>query len=910
MRIALVGAEYEENLAIRYLWAALEKAGHEVCLIVFNGGQDLEPAASELASSGAELAGLSMVFTLRAAEFALLASRARELGFSGHMVAGGHFATFHAQELLRDVPALDSVGLGEGEKLLVDLASRLDRLNEVPGLVWRRPDGLLIANSAPVKPADLDTLSPPVHRHPFDTFLGIPVANILGSRGCTHSCAFCSISAWHRHCGGERLRLRSPEAVADEMAALYREGVRIFNFHDDNFILPDPCAARERVEILRDAMCRRGLEGIAFAIKARPDEVDRELFLRLREMGLFRVFLGVEAGTAESLHRLGRGQSLDQNERALEVAAELGLHICFNLLLLNPDSTLEDFRANVAFLRSQAHFPLNYCRTEVYAGTPLEARLRRAGRLQGDYWGWNYTIADPRAEQVFQLMYAALSRRNWAMDCLQHLGMQVDYEYHILSRFFGDDPVLHSRVRDFVTRLNRDTCSLLEAAADAAETPFASLDEEEQVVRELRSRMEHADLQLREEGLALVRAIRQRAETICCQIRGVSRNQWVSRSPFRSPFLRRATRAGLAATLALAALPGEAAPTPPDPLPSGGHSSHSDQQRGRKLIYGNPTPKEARRIHRLVQEHLQERILEIARSGDSDEYNLTLWLRPDGKVVRYRLLSRGILLNRRTLNPLEREKVRHLLSLLFRASGEKAEKWANRLGMYGTELIPLIEKRLEQEEHSEASALLDRLCWAKEQAGFMSELDQAVAGMSFGRLGGYRLYREPQEAGRPRSDLVPTVVYEVCASPPKMDILQEMDLLQKAPGEKPAPPRKLDGETVPNKAQPEQKSLEEVVRWEVLSFAGLDLEHEQVARVELELDAGGGVLQVRVLDENGKPWKDAQVEMQLREILGRSFPPTGKSGLWVSKVISVSVRPTMICEVVASPPPPRPRKKL
>jgi hypothetical protein len=109
MDIALVGAEREENLALRCIRAALEARGHCVTQITFNSEADMEGAAECLARSGAGLAGFSMVFTYRAAEFAGLARRCRELGFGGHLIAGGHFAAFNAEALLRDVPAFDSV---------------------------------------------------------------------------------------------------------------------------------------------------------------------------------------------------------------------------------------------------------------------------------------------------------------------------------------------------------------------------------------------------------------------------------------------------------------------------------------------------------------------------------------------------------------------------------------------------------------------------------------------------------------------------------------------------------------------------------------------------------------------------------------------------------------------------------
>ena len=63
--VALVAAECEENLAVRYIWSALEQAGHRVRLIAFNDGGTTESTARELARSGADVAGFSMVFTAR-----------------------------------------------------------------------------------------------------------------------------------------------------------------------------------------------------------------------------------------------------------------------------------------------------------------------------------------------------------------------------------------------------------------------------------------------------------------------------------------------------------------------------------------------------------------------------------------------------------------------------------------------------------------------------------------------------------------------------------------------------------------------------------------------------------------------------------------------------------------------------
>jgi anaerobic magnesium-protoporphyrin IX monomethyl ester cyclase len=508
VRIALVGAEVQENLAIRYIGAALEADGHEVVLVAFDHQGDTERVARRIASSGARMAGYSMVFTARAHEFAHLATRARALGFTGLAVAGGHFATFNAESLLRDVPAIDAVACGEGEALMRDIALHMDDLPTVRGLVWRDGDGEIRRNEPAISPSGLDHLPHPIRKQPYFTYLGLPIVNILSSRGCTHACAFCSISAWHRACKGPRFRMRSPDAVAEEMADLYRGGVRIFNFQDDNFLPGSQRASIERSRALKAELDRRGVGKIAFAIKARPDEVDPELFGYLKSMGLFRVFLGIEAGSADSLQKLQRGQTTDDNHRALRIMNDLGLHACFNLLLLNPDSTLEDLAENVDFLRAHDRNPMNFCRTEVYAGTPLEKGLRRQGRLLGDYWGYDYEIADPRAQQAFEIMRSVLEDRSRSDFCVQHTAMSVDFEHQLLEHFFQPDRDLRQRVKAYVAEVNRNTCAYLYEIVDMAIKGSSS----ERFLDDLKSRIEDDDRVFFVRGDKLLKEVRLSAK--------------------------------------------------------------------------------------------------------------------------------------------------------------------------------------------------------------------------------------------------------------------------------------------------------------------------------------------------------------------------------------------------------------
>jgi anaerobic magnesium-protoporphyrin IX monomethyl ester cyclase len=511
MRIALVGAECEENLALRYIRGALERAGHFVLQITFNSEDEIERAARELAESKTKLAGFSMVFTYRAREFADLAARARQMGYIGHITAGGHFVAFNADSVLRDVPALDSIVVGEGEEPMCELADHLAAPEAVRGLVRRNSVGEIVHNEPAVKPSELDTLAWPIRKQPPDAFLGLPIVNMLSSRGCTHSCAFCSIAAWHKLCGGARFRMRAPEAVAEEMASLYDQGFRIFNFHDDNFFLGSRAQNFERARKLEGELRRRGVGRIAFAVKSRPDSVDKELFAYLKEIGLFRVFLGIESGSAASLAYLGRCQTVEDNARAIETVNALKIHACYNLLLLNPDSTLDEFLTNVAFLRAHSGNPMNFCRTEIYSGTPLETRLRDEGRLRGSYWGYTYRISDERAQQVFEIIYRGLIGRNYGNDCTHHLTMRVDYEMRLLEHFFGCPAHVRRQVKNFIQRVNLNSCDYLAEIADAAGRGFRSDDARAQYVSALVLRVKRNNDKFAAESELLLNAIRRAA---------------------------------------------------------------------------------------------------------------------------------------------------------------------------------------------------------------------------------------------------------------------------------------------------------------------------------------------------------------------------------------------------------------
>ena len=83
------------------------------------------------------------------------------------------------------------------------------------------------------------------------------------------------------------------------------------------------------------------------------------------------------------------------------------------MLIFDPDTTIGSIETNIAFMREASEFPFNFGRVELYAGTPLLARMQTEKRCRGDYMQWDYDLASRDVERVFSLSMRCFHRRNF-----------------------------------------------------------------------------------------------------------------------------------------------------------------------------------------------------------------------------------------------------------------------------------------------------------------------------------------------------------------------------------------------------------------------------------------------------------------------------------------------------------------
>jgi magnesium-protoporphyrin IX monomethyl ester (oxidative) cyclase len=255
---------------------------------------------------------------------------------SAFISVGGHSASFTAPAILKHgAGAIDCVIKGEGEANIVPLLEAIanDRgaVAKVPGAVTAEGEG-----PAPGFVASLDDLRPArdllSHRRKY--FIGDldPCASIEFSRGCPWDCSFCS--AWTFY--GRSYRVRSPDALVDDLAAIPEPGV---------FIVDDVALLQEKHAFaIGEAIARRGINK-RYYMETRGDVLlrNKEAFKYWRRLGVKYLFLGIEAIDEDGLKKFRKRIPLGRNFEALEFARSLGFSTSINIIA-DPDWDQDRFR--------------------------------------------------------------------------------------------------------------------------------------------------------------------------------------------------------------------------------------------------------------------------------------------------------------------------------------------------------------------------------------------------------------------------------------------------------------------------------------------------------------------------------------------------------------------------------------
>lgn len=291
----------DEPLGLLYLGAVLREAGYNI-RITNLAGYNAENWKSEIKE--ADIYGIQL-FTPTSQHGINIAKYIKEKFPGKPIMCGGAHPTAVPDDPRLEV--FDNIVIGEGEKVIVDLAKAYERGEKPQRII--RAEFIEDLDSLPLPAWDLvDMMS--FHRK----INGERCFNVLGSRGCCYQCTFCDRSLF-----GSKVRFRSIDNIVKEIKEAIRiYGVRHFDFADDMFTV-----SKERLKEFAEKT--RGLE-IQYRCFGRADVHDPEIYKLLKDSGCVMICFGIESGNQAMLDRMKKGTTVTQNLKAIGIAKNFGIH--------------------------------------------------------------------------------------------------------------------------------------------------------------------------------------------------------------------------------------------------------------------------------------------------------------------------------------------------------------------------------------------------------------------------------------------------------------------------------------------------------------------------------------------------------------------------------------------------------
>lgn len=441
MRILLLKANREkysyfqegsESLALAYLASMLRKHNYEVDIF----DAQIEGLANDdifehIQVNDYKIIGFTIADPTYIKPTFKLAQKIKSENVNTHMTIGGFEPSFNYKEILTECPSFDSVVLYEGEETLLELVQCVDSNKE-----WKEIKGIAYKNNGDVKCNGARKLIKNLDDLPFPARDYIPYikanlkengfVTIAGSRGCNGSCSFCSIQKFYKDAGGPPCRLRSVKNIVSELEELNSiYNIDEFMIIDDNFTLSGEIG-RRRVEEWKEELKNRDLK-ILLSISDRVDNIKREIYKELYEIGVRQVMVGIESTNKEILKYFNKGITFEDIQSSVNILNDLGIDMTATYINFTPKTTLEILRDTIRCLLSlKVNFLLGILnRLQIYMGTPIAQDMFKKGLVIGKFPDYSYLIPDERVEVVYKI----------SQQCLG-LFLNISYEIVRLERLF------------------------------------------------------------------------------------------------------------------------------------------------------------------------------------------------------------------------------------------------------------------------------------------------------------------------------------------------------------------------------------------------------------------------------------------------------------------------------------------
>ena len=340
----------------------------------------------EVPFTDAGIIGISSTF-MNFEDVKRIAGQVREKNPQSVIVLGGPISWSVPPELiLQYIPELDYILLQEGEQVFLQFIREIQAggsPHRVNSLAFRQDNEVAVNGRGQL--VDIGSLPMPA----WD-LMGIPspkrfpVLPVETGRGCPYNCAYCSeVTYW-----GKPVRYHTAERVVEEILFdAEKLGIKTFRFADSCFSSP-PARCAGVCDAIYEKCIRNGI-GVKWSSYARIENLDWALLEKMKKSGCLALDLGLESGSIDVLHKMGRDYSKDAVVEVARQARELDIITNFNVVVGFPGETQETVGETIELINEAA--PDTFTLFSLFLAPRTRAYVNREQfNIEGEGLNWKH----------------------------------------------------------------------------------------------------------------------------------------------------------------------------------------------------------------------------------------------------------------------------------------------------------------------------------------------------------------------------------------------------------------------------------------------------------------------------------------------------------------------------------------
>ena len=407
--LAAINAKYiHSNLAVYCLKAYAASKGYPVEIAEYTINQQPEEVLRDLYERNADVVAFSC-YIWNIGFVKTVIRDYKKVRPHCEIWLGGPEVSYRGEALLKELPEVRGIMVGEGEETFAKLVSLYERLGkdrvytgtegkksgsttesvshtseevqdkqegvvwqEIPGIIVRQTNGAILTTKQAL-PLDFSRLPFPYG----DGSVSVPEKEAVlldsfenriiyyeSSRGCPFSCAYCLSSI------DKRVRFRDMDLVKRELVFFLEKRVPQVKFIDRTFNVNGP-RTMELLQFIKEN--DNGITNFHFEIAAELLTEEQTVLLNTLRPGLVQLEIGVQSTNEETLHAVCRKTELSVlKEKVAAVREKNNVHIHLDLIAGLPKENLASFKNSFNEVYRMRPHQLQLGFLKVLSGAPME----------------------------------------------------------------------------------------------------------------------------------------------------------------------------------------------------------------------------------------------------------------------------------------------------------------------------------------------------------------------------------------------------------------------------------------------------------------------------------------------------------------------------------------------------------